>query len=213
MANLARRGDAYSAEIIKRVTLAATAKGINGALLMDAQEEYEQKNASFGGLDALAFFFMQLCSAAHGYPMTLLFGMSAGGLNSSGDIDIRGYYDAVKVEQTLQMEPAMNVMDECLIRPALGSRPDGLHFNWRPLWQPTAKERAENADKIASAGQKLKDMDAVSPEALAKAMVNAMTETGAFPGLAAAVDDFPSDEGDDKYTETVPAVPVAEPTE
>jgi len=194
MANLARRGPEYSAEIIKRVTLAATAKGINGALLMDSLEQYEQKSASFSGLDALAFFFMQLCSAAHGYPMTLLFGMSAGGLNATGDVDIRGYYDAVKVEQSLQMEPAMQILDECLIRSALGDRPDDVHFNWRPLWQPTAKERAENADKIASAGQKLKDMDALSPEALSRAMVIALTETGAFPGLESAADEFPNED-------------------
>ena len=196
MMNLQSRGPEYAAEVIKRITLAATAKGINGSLLMDAQEEYEQKSASFGGLDALAFFFMQLCSAAHGYPMTLLFGMSAGGLNASGDVDIRGYYDAVKVEQTLQMEPAMSVMDECLVRSALGDRPDDVHFNWRPLWQPTAKERAENADRLASAVQKIKAANVVSPEALSRAVINAMTETGAFPGLEAAADEFPFDEDD-----------------
>jgi len=206
MANLARRGPEYATEVIRRVTLAATAKGINGALLMDKEEEYEQKNASFGGLDALAIFFMQLCSAAHGYPMTLLFGMSAGGLNATGENDTRGYYDAVKVEQTLHMEPEMAVLDECLIRSALGVRPPEVHFNWRPLWQPTARERAENADKLASAGQKLRDMDAVSPEALSKAMVNALTETGAFPGLEAAAQEFPVDADD--YSETAPVVPV-----
>lgn len=191
MQNLASRGDEYASEVIRRVTLAATAKGINGALLMDALEEYEQKSASFANLDAIAYMFMQICSAAHGYPMTLLFGMSAGGLNASGEIDIRGYYDAVKVEQTLAMEPAMAVLDECLIRSALGDRPEELHYNWRPLWQPTAKERAENADKLATAGQKLHGMDIMSPEALGKAMVTALTETGAFPGLEQADQEFP----------------------
>ena len=196
MRNLSERGPEYSAEVIKRLTLAATAKGINGSLLMDSQEEYEQKSASFGGLDALAYFFMQLCSAAHGYPMTLLFGMSAGGLNATGDVDIRGYYDAVKVEQSLQMEPAMAVMDECLIRSALGDRPDDVHFNWRQLWQPTAKERAENADKLASAVQKMKAANVVSPEALSKAVVSAMTETGAFPSLESEALEYPFDEDD-----------------
>ena len=198
MQNLASRGTEYANEVIKRVTLAATAKGINGALLMDAMEEYEQKSASFANLDNIAYMFMQLCSAAHGYPMTLLFGMSAGGLNASGEIDIRGYYDAVKVEQSLSMEPAMSVLDECLIRSALGNRPEELHYNWRPLWQPTAKERAENADKLATAGQKLNEMDIISPEALGKAMVTALTETGAFPGLEQADQEFPmTGPGDD----------------
>lgn len=190
MANLARRGPEYASEIIRRTTLAATAKGINGALIMDAQEEYEQKSANFANLDKIAAMFMQITASAHGYPMTLLFGMSAGGLNATGDNDTRGYYDAIKVEQSLHIEPAMAVLDECLIRSALGDRPDDVHFNWRPLWQPTAKERAENADKIASAAQKLRDMEIIPDEALGKAVVNALTETGAFPGLEGAVNDF-----------------------
>lgn len=194
MLNLRERGPEYTAEVLKRITLAATAKGINGSLLMDAQEEYEQKSANFSNLDKIAFMLMQLCAAAHGYPMTLLFGMSAGGLNSTGEGDTRGYYDAVKVEQSLQMGPAMSVLDECLIRSALGDRPDDVHYNWRNLWQPTAKERAENAEKLANAGDKLRDM--VAPEALSKAMVNALTETGAFPGLEAASEEFPFDPDD-----------------
>lgn len=194
MLNLRQRGPEYANEVIRRLTLAATAKGINGALLMDAQEEYEQKTATLTGLDNVAYMFMQRCSAAHGYPMTLLFGMSAGGLNASGEIDIRGYYDAVKVEQTLGMEPAVSVLDECLIRSALGDRPEEVHFNWRPLWQPSTKERAENADRIATAVQKLRDV--LSPEALSRAAVNALTETGAFPGLEQAAMEFPFDEDD-----------------
>lgn len=194
MENLRSRGEAYAQEVMRRITLAATAKGINGTLLMDALEEYEQKTVSLSGLEKIQTMFMQLCAAAHGYPMTVLFSMSAGGLNATGDNDTRGYYDAVKVEQTLQMEPAMSVLDECLIRSALGVRPDDVHFNWRPLWQPSAKDRAEIADKLASAGVKIKNM--VSPEALSRAMVNALTEAGAFPGLEAAADEFPFDEDD-----------------
>ena len=191
---LAARGSEYAAKVLERLTLAATAKGISGALLMDSSEEYEQKTATLTGLDNTAYMFMQLASAAHGYPMALLFGMSAGGLNASGDIDIRGYYDSVKVEQAMMMEPAMSLLDEALIRSALGDRPDEIHFNWRPLWQPSSKERAENADKIATAVQKLRDV--VSPEALSAAAINALTETGAFPGLEQAAADHPFDEDD-----------------
>ena len=196
MLNLQSRGPEYAAEVIRRVTLAATAKGINGSLLLDAQEDYQQKTASLTGLDKVQAMFMQLCAAAHGYPMTLLFGMSAGGLNATGDADTRGYYDAVKVEQSIHMEPAMSVLDECVIRSALGDRPDDVHYNWRPLWQPTAKERAENADKLASAAQKMKAANVVSPQALSAAVINAMTETGAFPGLESASKDYPFDEDD-----------------
>lgn len=185
MQNLATRGDEYTQEILKRLTLAATAKGINGMLIKDALETYEQKSASFGTLDTLIDRFMQLCSAAYGIPMTLLFGMSPGGLNASGASDTRGYYDAIRVHQTMRVEPAIYGLDECLVRSALGSRPDDVHYNWRSLWQPTAKEKAEVGKIIADTIVSLDGL--LADEVRASTAVNALTESGAFPGLEAAV--------------------------
>lgn len=201
MQNLAQRGDEYASEVIRRMTLANTAKGNSGALIIDALEEYEQKSAIFGSLDSITDRFMQLAAAAAGIPMTLLFEQSPGGLNSTGDNDTRGYYDRVKVQQTLHMQPAMRVLDECLIRSALGARPDEVWYSWRPLWQPTAKERAE-VGKVSAETMKLAiDMGAVSEEAAGSALVNALTESGAFPGLEGYAEEMPAtDFPDDEVT-------------
>jgi phage-related protein (TIGR01555 family) len=183
MMNLQQRGTEYEAEVIRRMTLAATGKGINGTLILDALEEYEQKSAGFSALPETLDRFMQLASAASGIPMTLLFGMSAGGLNATGESDVRGYYDRVKVQQTLQMQPAMALLDECLIRSALGERPETIHYTWRPLWQATAKERAETGKTLADAMRVVWETETVPPEAIGKALVNGLTECGAFPGF------------------------------
>jgi phage-related protein (TIGR01555 family) len=196
MHNLQQRGDAYAAEVLRRMQLANTGKGNSGALIIDSTEEYQQKNASFGGLHDITDRFMQLAASAAGIPMTLLFEMSPGGMNATGDNDTRGYYDRTKVQQTLHMQPAMSVLDECLIRSALGSRPDELHYNWKPLWQPTAKERADVGKISAETIQMAINMGAVSEEAGGSALVNALTESGAFPGLEVYADEFPT-EGDD----------------
>lgn len=202
MLNLQQRGTAYSDEVIRRLMLAATGKGINGTLILDALEEYEQKSASFGSLADILDRAMQLASAACGIPMTLFFGMSAGGLNASGDIDIRGYYDRVKVEQTLRMQPAMAVLDECLIWSALGQRPEELHYSWRSLWQPTAKERAEVGKMLADAMKVVWDTDTVPSEAIGAALVNALTESGAFPGFEGYVHEFTEPTGTDGEEDT-----------
>jgi phage-related protein (TIGR01555 family) len=201
MQNLATRGDSYSAEIVRRLTLAATGKGINGTLILDAMEEYQQKSASFSSLDAILDRFMQLTSAAHGIPMMLLFGKSSGGLNSSGDTELRAYYDRVKVQQTLRMEPEMSVLDECIIRSALGTRPEEVHYNWKSLWQPTAKERAEVGKSLVDSMATLDSMDILPSEAIAKATVSALTESGAFPGLETAVDQYANETPDDAPSE------------
>ena len=205
MMNLQQRGSDYASEVLRRMQLANTAKGNSGALIIDAKEEYQQKNASFGGLPDITDRFMQLAASAAGIPMTLLFEQSPGGLNASGASDTRGYYDRIKVQQTLHMQPEMSVLDECLIRSALGNRPDELHYTWKPLWQPTAKERADVGKTSAETIQMAITMGAVSEEAGGSALVNALTESGAFPGLEGYADEFPVDD--------MPGFPTAEEVE
>ncbi len=55
---------AYEERLLKRFHLAAAAKGINGTLLLDTEEEYSQKSASFSTLDSLLDKFTQLVSGA-----------------------------------------------------------------------------------------------------------------------------------------------------
>ena len=84
----------------------------------------------------------------------------------------------------------MGLLDECLIRSATGSRDPSIHYNWRPLWQPTAKERAEIGKLQADTLAVLDAMEILPSEALGKAAVTALTESGAFAGLEAAVEEF-----------------------
>ncbi|MBQ0803001.1 MAG: DUF1073 domain-containing protein [Sulfitobacter litoralis] len=183
-------GGEFERQILARQSLNATAKGINGDLLMDTDDTFTTRSASFATLPDIMDRFMQACSAAASIPMTLLFGMSPGGLNASGDADTRGYYDRIKVMQALELQPSMQILDECLIRSALGSRPDDVFYNWRPLWMPTTKERAETGKLIADTFKIVSEMDLLPPEAVANAVVNGLTESGLAPGLEGDVTEF-----------------------
>jgi phage-related protein (TIGR01555 family) len=208
---LATGGVAYENSVVNRLRLMNMAKGINAAIVKDAEETYDQKSASFGGLPEITDRLMALCSAAAGIPQTLLFGQSPGGLNATGESDIRGYYDRVRVHQTMNMTPAMHTLDECLIRAALGGRPEEIHYVWRPLWQPSVKERAEVGKLIADTFSAVHAMGVVSPEAIGAAIVNALTEAGAAPGLESAVDEFPAEEDDED--DMIAAATIAPPEE
>jgi len=183
-------GQSFEKMVLDRATLTATGKGINGTLVMDKEDSYDQKSASFATLPDIMDRFMQMTSAAASIPMTLLFGMSPSGLNASGDSDTRGYYDSVKVVQTLELTPATQILDECLIYSALGGRPAEIFYNWRPLWQPTTKERAETGKLIAETFVAISGLDLLPPEALSKAIVNGLTESGLAPGLEADVEEY-----------------------
>jgi len=190
-------GSAYEQNMLARWQLAMTGKGINGALMIDAAEEYEQKTMTFAGLPDIWDRFMVSVSGASDIPMTRLFGRAPAGMNATGESDTRNFYDMIKAQQSGEMQPAMAVLDECLVRSALGERPEEIHFNWKSLHQPDAKDRAEVADKITTAFERVHRMDGLIPEeALGRAVVNALTESGVAPGLEADVAEFFAGQGE-----------------
>jgi hypothetical protein len=180
----------YEQQVLQRLQLAAMAKGINGALLLDAGEEYEQKSATFTGLTDVLLAFMQLVSGAADIPITRLLGQSPGGLNASGETDIRNYYDRIRAGQELTLGPALSIADECLIRSALGTRPADVFYSWRSLWQTSDTERATNGKTTADTIKTLADTKLIPDEVLAEVAVNMLTEAGVAPGLESAMDDF-----------------------
>lgn len=175
----------------RRYGLLALMKGVNGMIVMDKEHEsYDQKSASFGGLTDVLEKFKQTVCGATGYPRAILFGESTGGLGGNGDLELSNYYDRISEIQENDITPSMNLLDECLIRSAIGNRPDEIFYNWRSLWQVSDREKADigkvQADTIvALVGTALFDDDA-----LRDAAVNMFSESGTVPGLENIERDF-----------------------
>jgi phage-related protein, HI1409 family len=181
--------------ILRRARLQAAMKGINGMLMIDAQDDYEKKSATFSGLEALMARFFEWVSGAARIPVTRLFGRAAAALSGSGDGDERVYYDRIADIQSQDIEPAIALLDECIITQALGSRPPEIYYEWAPLRQRTEAESAEMFSKYAAAARALAGTntgEVIPVDALSDAIVNALTELGVLPGLEAAVDKYGS---------------------
>lgn len=212
MASLADEG--YKQKLIERYTLANTAKGINGTLMLDKEEEYESKSASFAQLPEILTSFLQITAGAADIPVTRLLGQSPAGLNSTGEADLRNYYDRISASQEIEMTPAMHRMDEALIRSATGVRDPSIHYVWSPLWQVSDKEKADIFKTKADAARTIAGTGGMSPaiipiEALSDALVNALVEDGSLPGLEAAIEEFGSlSEQDDDDEDTAAALPA-----
>ena len=187
------KDNGYREKLLERISLAATAKGINGALLLDKDEDYQNKSASFSNLPEVLDRFLQIVSGAADIPATRLLGQSPAGMNSTGESDLRNYYDRLSAMQALEMTPAMHRMDEALIRSALGSRPPEVYYEWAPLWGMSEKEKADVFKTKADAARALAGSAAgtlLPVEALSDALVNAFTEDGSLPGLEAAIEEY-----------------------
>ncbi|RON88443.1 anti-CBASS protein Acb1 family protein [Pseudomonas fluorescens] len=187
----------YERLLLERLRLAATAKGINGTLILDGQETHTSKSASFGTLPDVIAKTEQGVAGAFDIPGTRMFGQSSTGLGANGEENTRNYYDNVASRQKLEIKPAMSVLDEGLIRSALGSRPKEVHYTWAPLWQATAKERADIGKTTADTIKALKDSGLFPEDALSTAAVNLLVELSVMPGLEAAIEKFGAELPDD----------------
>ena len=192
-------------QLIKRLSLAAAQKGIHGDLLIDSEESFTRNSASFANLDKIMERFAVLVGATQGIPASKFLGQAPSGLNSTGEGELKNYYDDIKTMQTLEIQPAMQILDECLIRSALGSRPDDISYLWAPLAQPSSKEIAETGEKLANTIKTLVDTGLYEGDELREAATNQLVNFDVLPNLGDAVmhsnneldDDFNLDGDDD----------------
>ena len=180
----------YAKKMTERTSIAALSKSINGMLVMDAKEEFEQRQYSFAALADIIDRFSQEVSGAADIPMTRLFGRSPAGMNSTGESDMRNYYDNISSIQNNRIRPAMSVLDDVLVVHALGDKPEDIDYEWRSLWQTSQKEDAEVANSVVGALDKLAKMRALPDETMQAIVVSSVQELKSFPGVKSAIDEF-----------------------
>lgn len=138
-------------QLVNRFMLADMLKSINNMLLLDAEENHDRKQTSFGGLDSLIDKYLTIVSAASDIPATRLLGQSPGGLNSTGESDLENYYNMIGSKQETELDPALNYFDQVFTRSTLGYYPDDWSFEFNSLWQLSDKTKSEiqksNADR------------------------------------------------------------------
>ena len=74
---------------------------------MDAAETYERNQTSFAQLPDTLQQFLLIVSGAAEVPMTRFLGQSPAGMSSTGDGDMKNYYDKIQSIQMLEIGPAM----------------------------------------------------------------------------------------------------------
>lgn len=182
----------YEKRLLDRLTLANVGKSTTKSLIHDTEEEYARHTINFSGLPDVMQSFLLMVSGASDIPLTRFLGQAPSGLSSTGEGDMKNYYDRIESMQTLEIEPAMWRFDEALIRSALGDRPDEIFYNWTPLEQLNEKDQAEIGLKKAQAAEVITRTGLFDQEELRKVVANQFIEDGFYPGLGdTMVDDTP----------------------
>lgn len=127
-----------------------------GLTLLDKNDEYKTDSYTFAGLDSLLLQFAQQLSGAADVPLIRLFSQTPTGLNSTGEADIRMYYDMINAQQEAKLRNPFETLIKVLWRSKFGKpEPADLDFSFTPLWQMDATDKANvaktNTETVAGA--------------------------------------------------------------
>jgi uncharacterized protein len=131
--------------VITRMAFADMTRSAGRAIMLDAElEDFQRVATPLTGLDSVLELFMMRLAAAADMPVTLLMGRSPAGMNATGDADFRAWYGKIATEQENRLKPKLLRAYRMIGGP---STPGDLDVEFRPLWEPTEKEKAET-DKV-----------------------------------------------------------------
>ncbi len=144
---IAEGGEMYEA-MIKNVEMIRLLQSNEGLTLLDSTDDFATHSYSFSGLSDVLLQFGQQLSGATEIPLVRLFGQSPTGLNSSGESDLRTYYDGINKKQNSRLTAAVRLVLRCISLSEIGTDlPQDFRFSFNPLWQLTETEKADIAAK------------------------------------------------------------------
>lgn len=156
-----------------------------GITLLDSEDEFEANTYSFAGLSDMMLQFGQQISGALQIPLVRLFGQSPGGLNSTGESDLRTYYDHLSKQQETNLRAPLTKILDIMARSTLGKPlPDGFRFRFNPLWLVTETERSDIATKNTDSVIKAFESTLISQTTAMKELRQFSHLTGLFTNIS-----------------------------
>ena len=121
-----------------------------GLQIMNKDDSLENHSYSFGGLSEIYEAFMMDMAGAAEIPATKLFGRSPQGMNSTGEADLRNYYDMIAQMQERYLRPALEKLVPVMAISCWGYAPEDMEIVFQPIMTTSPAEKAELVQKMTA---------------------------------------------------------------
>lgn len=136
-------GGAAQQGLLAQFEMMRLAQVNEGLTLLDKEDTFASTAYSFAGLSDMLLQYGQQLSGASGIPLIRLFGQAPAGLSSTGDGEIRMYYDNINAQQESKLRNGWEMILKVMWRSVFGKpAPKDLGFEFVPLWQMSAMDKA-----------------------------------------------------------------------
>lgn len=152
-----------------------------GITLLDKNDTFDSVAYSFAGLADVLIQFGQQLSGATDIPLVRLFGQSPAGLSATGESDMRMYYDGILQKQESVLRNPLEILIKVLWRSTTGKpAPSDMTFEFVPLWQMSAKEKADIAKVTTDTILEVVEAGIIKPATALKELKQSSGDHGLF---------------------------------
>jgi phage-related protein (TIGR01555 family) len=170
--------------ISQRVELMRKYQGIEGITLLDSKDDFTPHEATgFTGIADVLIHFAEQLSGALQIPLVRLLGQSPAGLNSTGESDLRTYYDNILQRQERDLREGMNLILRVAARSIGINLPEEFNFNFVPLWQLDETEKTDVADKTTRFVLEVEAAGLISPKVALQELRQLAKVTGKWTNI------------------------------
>lgn len=173
MSNLgAKQASDQRANFLERIALVAKTISALNMVVLSPEEDYATRSASVSGWKDLSEQARLSLAAVTGMPQTLLFGETPGGLSTDGDSHRKIWAAVVSAYQAFAVRPQAHYLTTLIYAqtdgPTKGVEPESWKLEFRPLDEPTRKEKADTEKVHAETDQIRINTGVVDPEHVAR---------------------------------------------
>lgn len=166
---------------LKQMDIMREFQGIEGLTIGDTSDDFQTLSYTFTGIPEIMLQIGQQVSGAIGVPLVRLFGQSPVGFNSTGESDLRIYYDNVRHDQDTDLRPGLKRLLSVMHENATGQKPcEDFGFEFRSLWQMTNEQRAQAAQALSGSIIAALQADAISTATALKELRKISDVVGIF---------------------------------
>jgi phage-related protein (TIGR01555 family) len=156
-----------------------------GLTLLDKEDTMASTAYSFAGLSDMMLQFGQQLGGASGIPLVRFFAQAPAGMNSTGDSDWQMYYGNIKAKQEAKLRNPIEILTKIMWRSVFGKpAPKDLKFTFNPLWEMTAKDKADNGKTITETILGPYEAGLVKKSTTLKELRDSSGETGLFTNIS-----------------------------
>src|SRR3972149_1456285 len=196
-------GGEAQAGLIAYVEMMRKFQGNEGITLLDSEDAFSgESHGAFSGLsDALQQFGQQLAGALQ-IPLVRLFGQSPAGF-SSGDSDLRQYYDGIKQQQEKDLRVGVTNIYRALAASEGIDLSKGFSVSFKSLWQLTDEQKSSITSTTAPVIIQAEESGLIDRTTALKELRQLSSITGVFSNISdeaieeAETEGPPDPEGED----------------